>query len=682
MANFNWLQQWSEHGRKNGHSVFDLSKKMCFHLPNSLIVPIRFIETVPDDHFNINMSGLLRSMTMNKAAFYQGKAVFSAFFVPYKQLWHNFNQFVVVKQDKHSSTLKGSNYAPIINLYKLITTVLFYYYEDIKDEFGYPLAYNSARLLQFCKIFNFYPLFDIVDKMPAADKATFNDMIDNLAGYIGKFEDKYINVWRLLAYQHIFYDFYRNKYYDDLPFFQPTGDDEPQCGYIDVFNFDDIPCKTNVDCEFDITYSGWQSALNVFEGYDAARSANLLSLHYCQYRKDLYTSLLPSTQFGAVSALDFNGNVDLSDVDVNFGASGENVNTGYDSGRWNVQYGDMPDVATIQSQASTAESYRNTLSVVNRQGNRSNLYHDHSFSVGDVANKLYGNLIGETAPVISSFDVLELRRAELLQQWKQNALRAGNMVDDNFLSHYGVEPYYEDDNNVRFLGQFECHMDVNPVTATADSASGDNGNVGDIAAYGVGNIVGRPLDVQIKDFGVIVICAHFASEVYYSANGIDKQNTLIEPLDYFQSEFENAGLDSVAAWQQSTGIVGGNDENVLDMSFGFTPPYTFHKTEVDEVFGEYGDMLIADNEVLDDWQGSLGAWTVRRSDLLVDDGGTGDYFTTSLPLTRFYQSPKLTNSIFGVAYDGKGDTDPFGFAVNIECKAIRPMSVLGIPIFG
>lgn len=93
-------------------------------------------------------------------------------------------------------------------------------------------------------------------------------------------------------------------------------------------------------------------------------------------------------------------------------------------------------------------------------------------------------------------------------------------------------------------------------------------------------------------------------------------------------------------------------------------------------------MLIADNEMIDDWQGSLGAWTVRRSDLLVDDGGSGDFFTTSLPLTRFYQSPKLTNSIFGVAYDGTGATDPFGFAVNIECKAIRPMSVLGIPIFG
>ena len=575
MANFNWLQQWSEHGRKNGHSVFDLSKKMCFHLPNSLIVPIRFIETVPDDHFNINMSGLLRSMTMNKAAFYQGKAVFSAFFVPYKQLWHNFNQFVVVKQDKHSSTLKGSNYAPIVPLYNLITTVLYYYYENVKDEFGYPLAYNAARLLQFCKIFNFYPLFDLCDKMPAADKVTFNDMIDNLAVYIGKFEDKYVNIWRVLAYPHIFYDFYRNKYYDDLPFFQPTGEGEPQCGYIDIFNVDDVPCKTNIDCQLDITFDSWSSVTHDFEDFTASRTANLLSLHYCQYRKDLYTSLLPSTQFGAVSGLDFSGSVDLSNVDVSIGntETAEEFDSSYDIGRWkDVDGYDFGGANNVQTNSNgNLQWYFGQ--------NSKQIRHNHSINPADIADVLVGSVAGSVPPVVSSFDVLELRRAELLQQWKQNALRAGNMVDDNFRSHYGVEPYYEDDNNVRFLGQFECHMDVNPVTATADSTSGDNGNVGDIAAYGVGNIVGRPLDVQIKDFGVIVICAHFASEVYYSANGIDKQNTLIEPFDYFQSEFENAGLDSVAAWQQSVGIVGSSDENVLDMSFGFTPPYTFHKTE-------------------------------------------------------------------------------------------------------
>ena len=661
MANFNWLKQWSDNGRKMGHSVFDLSKKMCFHLPNSMIVPIRFIETVPDDHFQIDISGIMRSETMNKAAFYQGKAVFSAFFVPYKQLWHNFNQFVVEKVDKHSNRFRDSACAPNIELAVLLRFVCLQYWYEVKDEFGYPAFYNSARLLQYAKIFNLYPFFDTIKNL-ADDVATVSDFTAALnITFINKFKGRYVNLWRLLAYQHIFYDFYRNKYYDDNPFFVNEGN---ALEYIDTFNVDSVACSDVASSHFTIALGSYGETGYIEE--TDAKLANILNVHYCQYRKDLYTSLLPSTQFGAVSGLE---------IDPNFGTLTGRQNLGNTEVNNQYQYlnGDDLDPVGVVSSEDFMIGADSMLYDSNRE---IDIFHTHP--VMAQKNAILSAIKSGILP--SSFDVLSLRRAELLQQWKQNALRAGNMVDQNFESHYGVKPYYEDDNNVRFLGQFECRLDVNPVTATADSSGGVNSAVGDIAAYGVGSVAGQSIDVQIKDFGVIVVCAHMQSEVYYSANGIDKQNTLIEPFDYFQSEFENAGLDSVSAWQQSVGIM---DNDVLDMSFGFTPPYTMYKTEVDEVFGEYGDCSLHNGEDLNtSWNGSLSAWTVRRSDLLVDDGGSGDYYTTVLPLNRFYQSPKLTDSIFGINYDAKGDTDPFGFAVNIAVKAIRPMSVLGIPIFG
>lgn len=662
MANFNWLKQWSDNGRKMGHSVFDLSKKMCFHLPNSMILPIRFIETVPDDHFQIDMSGIMRTETMNKAAFYQGKAVFSAFFVPYKQLWHNFNQFVVEKIDKHSNRYRDSACAPNIELAVLLRFVCLQYWYEVKDEFGYPAFYNSVRLLQYTKIFNFYPFIPsiilIAEKQQSSD-----DFIDALdTAFINKFNGRYVNLWRLLAYQHIFYDFYRNKYYDDTPFFKDSSDSVFE--YIDTFNVDNIAC-TDVSTSHFVPNLGFYDE-GVYDEYNDVVLANILNVHYCQYRKDLYTSLLPSTQFGAVSGLQFSPAFNIvSPVNVSGTTS------------YNGDYLDANEEEPVGVVLSSDLMIGANSLLYDSSGER-NIVHDHTVNSSLDNSTLNSALNSGVLP--SSFDVLALRKAELLQQWKQNALRAGNMVDQNFESHYGVKPYYEDDNNVRFLGQFECRMDVNPVTATADSTGGSNGSVGDIAAYGVGSVVGNSIDVQIKDFGVIVICAHMQSEVYYSANGIDKQNTLIEPFDYFQSEFENAGLDSVSAWQQSTGIM---DNDTLDMSFGYTPPYTMYKTEVDEVFGEYGDACLHNGEDLNvSWNGSLSAWTVRRSDLLVDDGGSGDYYTTVLPLNRFYQSPKLTDSIFGINYDARGTTDPFGFAVNIAVKAIRPMSVLGIPIFG
>lgn len=657
MANFNWLQQWSQHKRQMGHSVFDLSKKMCFHLPNSMIVPIRFIETVPDDHFIINMSGLMRTETMNKAAFYQGKAVFSAFFVPYKQLWHNFNQFVVVKEDKHSVRYRGSNYAPVLKLKEIIEFVANTCYVGIVDEFGYPAAYGMARLLQFAKIVNMFPILKKVESYRSDPLKSYTDFENDIKPYLDEIGDKCVNMWRLLAYQHIYYDFYRNKYYDELPFFQSYDPDEPRLEYINTFNVDHLNCTTPFDNILSPEFGTFTNSgsTNGYADPGDCLIANILSPHYCQYRRDLYTSLLPSTQFGAVSGLTFtpslagSGIVSTDDNDIYHDYGGNDASNG---SQMSLENGGL------QYYNEDSEEYTESL-------------HAHDISMSNIANRLS---LGS-----SNIDVLSFRRAELLQQWKQNALRAGNMVDANFESHYGVKPFYEDDNNVRFLGQFECKLDVNPVTATADTDSSENGKVGDLAAYGVGSLTGHEIDVQIKDFGVIVICAHFASEVYYSANGIDKQNTLIEPLDYFQSEFENAGLDVVSAWQQSLGLA---TEDALDMAFGFTPPYTMYKTEVDEVFGEYSDMFITtdDHDFEVDFQGSLSAWTAKRSDLVFDDGN-GDYYRTILPLSRFYQSPKVTDSIFGVQYDAKGATDPFGFAVNIDVKAIRPMSVIGIPIF-
>lgn len=650
MANFNWLEQWRQHGRSNGHSVFDLSKKMTFNLPNALIMPIRFIETVPDDHLNLSLSGLLRTETFNRAAFFQGKAMFSAFFVPYKQLWHNFNQFVIQKDDKHSSLYKSSQFAPVVDLENLYKFVFSCAYDGLRDEFGYLVGYQMAYLLQLCKYGNIYSLMQKYDPTDYLSYPARADYLAELKPFTDQVHGKKVNIFRLLAYQHIFYDFYRNKYYDENPYYIEVGDDP--IPYIDTFNVDDIVCSSSADNELTFSYLGISDE---YEGWfndaSSVRIANILKPHYCQYRKDLYTSLLPSTQFGAVSGLSFASSIDINDIDTDmsgeyYKADGSRLGT---SGIWSSQFNFNNNKNALQVAFNTPED----------------AYHKHTIDGESLANNFRS---------ISSFDVLSLRKAELLQQWKQNALRAGNMVDSNFESHYGVKPFYEDDNNVRFLGQWQCNLDVNPVTATSEYGSA---KVGDLGAYGVGQIANNNIDVQIKDFGVIVICAHFASEVYYSGNGIDKQNTLVEPFDFFQSEFENSGMDTVVGSNQCPFIVGMNNA-----SLGFTPPYTYHKTEVDETFGEYSALpYFVSNLDAGIVQGSLSAWTVRRSDFIYISSN-GLYYSPVLSVNRFYQSPGLTDTIFGIKYNGNGNTDPFGFAVYIECKAIRPMSVLGIPIFG
>ena len=656
MSTYNWLNQWRDVGRKNGHSPFDLSKRIAFSSPNGLIQPIHFLETVPDDHIQMDLSAILRTETMNTAAFFSGKMFVDSFFVPYSQLWHNFNQFVSQKEDYHSTAYGGSQYVPFVMLKDLAVFVGncilgIYDFEGLFGHSAQILGRDMVRLLQFAGICDL-SYFITIDRFDITRAQKITRMTNWLTDRGSDFNDKAVNLFRLLAYQHVYYDYYRNKYYDnECQIYNSTYD--IVTSYIDSFNLDDIgPTRGpgSVSAQ-DFDFFDGQRLANPVLGTDFSnddsvqytRLANILGLHYHQYRKDLFTSLMPATQFGAVSSLSF------SDFSLKFDGNSESY-----------------------SFLSTDQYFDGT--VVSSNG-----ILEDSLVVSDSPQPI-------TFSIPNAFDVLALRRAEVLQQWKQNALRAGNMVDDNFKSHYGVEPYYEADNNVKFLGSWEINLEINPVTATSATGSQVNGAVGDLAAIGVGKAVGSPIDFQCKDFGVIVSCAYFVSDTYYGCSNLDKANTLIEPFDYFSPEFENVGFEPIGLSTQNNNISIGNQV------MGFTPPYTMYKTAVDQVYGAFQtqEFMVLDSEngdFLSLRPGSLSPWVVQRSDIQLinvlsqDDNWYVRYYDSIQDVSRFYQTPNLIDHIFGINYDYTYDTDQFLVAATFNIKAVRPMSVLGLPIF-
>lgn len=656
MANFNWLNQWRDVGRKNGHSPFDLSKRIAFSSPNGLIQPIHFLETVPDDHIQMDLSAILRSETMNTAAFFSGKMFVDTFFVPYSQLWHNFNQFVSQKEDYHSTSFLGSKFIPFVQLKDIVIFVSnvllgIYDFSGLFNISGRALGMDMVRLLQFAGIVDMSPILLITNSTASPSQKA--EAITKFIADRGADYTKSVNIFRLLAYQHIFYDYYRNKYYDNLCTTYDTNFDM-HCSYIDCFNVDDIGgTRTDYDTESSQDYDWFErsntehpvlgQAYTRASSSDMVRFANILGLHYHQYRKDLFTSLMPATQFGAVSSLSF------SDFTLNFNADGS--------------LADTPILGNSSAFGSSSGSV--------------------SFVDYDTPPTLN---VATSFNIPNAFDVLALRRAEVLQQWKQNALRAGNMVDDNFKSHYGVEPYYEADNNVKFLGSWEIPFEINPVTATSSTGAATNGAVGDLAAIGVGKAVGRPIDFQCKDFGVIVSCAYFVSDTYYGCSNLDKANTLIEPFDFFSPEFENVGFEPLGLSAQNNNVSLGNQV------MGFTLPYTLYKTSVDQAYGAFQNteymVLDSDNgDYLAVKSGSLSPWIVQRSDIqlvnVLDENNqwSVDSYDVIRDVSRFYQPASLVDHIFGITYDGTYDTDQFLVAATFNIKAVRPMSVLGLPIF-
>lgn len=694
----NFLEQWKSSGRKINHSAFDISSSIAATSPLGLIQPLRFFETNPNENFQLDVKGLLRSMTLNTAAFADMKLYIDATFVPYSQIWHNFNSFVSQKDDRHSSAYRDMLALPQINLDELYRLIIHQYvsafilkyiptyqgtmrlrgkngsYETaqiskdylVKDIHDYPVAYTLLRSIQFFKLgnLNFVPqkiesyAFENgveLDQDGHVTRDTREQFIENIMDMVdevdevlfgvGHTSDRYVNIMRPAAYQHIFYDKYRNSYFDEYPIIQPDDSTHPaKLRYVEIYNFDDIKCTTDSECR--ITFDWFPYEIDSGDlDYTKARIINLFMLHYHQYEKDIYTSGMNSTQFGAVSGVSFDDFVLHTNSDQDLILA--NQYTGYSN-----------DVVGAPS-----------------------------FAV-DVNNMiLYAEDVNSVVPIKfknpTFLDVLALRRAELMQQWKMNALRAGNMVDDNFKQHYGVEPYYESDNNVLSLGSWSASLNINPVTATASTDSTVNGTVGDLAAIGIGSVNGSVVRFKCNDFGVIVFNVFLMPRVMYSANGIDENNTLTEPFDFYSEEFENVGFEPLQWLRQNAMISGIENANMC-----FVPPYTRYKTNVDECFGEFSQLEYGN--VVKNQQGAITAvstkesygtmlpWVIQRADVrsaLVNG-------VVTRGLESFYIDPACINPLFAVEYDGTQKTDPFSLYLQFDVKALRPMSVLGLPIFG
>ena len=598
----------TKHPSKNG---FDLSRKHVFSSKVGQALPCLAVETVPNDHIEIDLTSLTRTQTFDTAAFLRGKMRYDFFFVPYSQLWHPFNQFVTQRTDRHSTRQLNHNYCPVVELSDLLNHLFlehqaFLSGNHITDMHGFDYASGMIRVLDLLGYGNFSWILETQGESSLDD---FNEVK-------GRYEGKYVNIFRLAAYQHIWYDYYRNKYYD----VQETGGlsaSNPDLSFLDYiygFNFDDVNCL-----DFGTSIAIGTSELNSSYQFnnDGVRWRNLLKLNYIQWKKDLFTSALPGQQFGVVSSVDISGASIFNDY---------------------VRTSSVSSTGTVQ--------------VLGTSGNGA------LTRAGDIQSNSWS--------IPSAFDVLSLRKAEALQSWKQATLRAGNMTDDAFEAHYGTKPYYDSDENVNYLGSISNSLQVNAVESTSDNGGQGNQPLGSLAATGTIVGQGNKIKFDARDFGVIMCICSYLPESEYESNCLDKANTLYEQFDFFTDEFQNIGLEAVPQYLQDS--FDPADWNII---IGFAPRYFMYKTAVDKTYGAF-------NRESQDYMGNFYKsgvfqhWVSPRHEYRIG---------TFRNLRTFYVDPHVYDQVFGLSADSTYATDHFLNNVFFDIKAIRPMSVLGLPEF-
>lgn len=223
-------------------NAFDLSHSDIFSIAPGMLLPIHVCEVNPNEHFEFTPANYVRTMPLNSAAFTRLKQHIEFFFVPMRTLCRQFQQFIVGTDYKISSLTSLNSYKNSIPCFDLIAQVkgLRPGQSSQPNEFGLPRHSDVLRLY---------------------------DMLGygiNIANY-SKFQQQgfsqtyLVNPFRLLAYQKVYFDHYRNPLYEL---------NDPSCYNIDA-------------------YYG-QSTLSNIGGY--------ITLRYRNWNKDYFTSASPSFQ--------------------------------------------------------------------------------------------------------------------------------------------------------------------------------------------------------------------------------------------------------------------------------------------------------------------------------------------------------------------------------------------------
>ena len=258
---------------------FDLSSRRIFSSKAGQLLPVGCWEVNPSEHFKFSVQDIVRTTTVNTAAYARMKEYYHFFFVSYKSLWQWFDQFIVGTPNPNSAlngiNLKSStspDYTAIcesVPSFQLNELLAHLSNSALKDSQGYSYKDGAFKLLNMLGYgstskggyhsYNFLTKGDHYDGQSNSASSSYFES--------GKLLTKFpcaVSPFRLLAYQKIFNDFYRVQ--DWTP------------ADVRSFNIDDFANNTNLSISKEVALSFCQ-------------------MRYRPYSKDWLTSMKPTPNY-------------------------------------------------------------------------------------------------------------------------------------------------------------------------------------------------------------------------------------------------------------------------------------------------------------------------------------------------------------------------------------------------
>lgn len=224
-------------------NAFDLSFSSKFTASVGMLLPCFCKEVNPNEHFRINPQMFLRSVPMNSAAYVRLKQYTEFYFVPMRLLWRSFPQFIAGTSNEFSVAIEDGSKFNNVPTWDFATLLRVLNSTSGTDTCGYKFKYGTTRLLD---LLGYGINVSNVDSLIAANTTkAFNFKV---------------SPFRMLAYQKIYSDFYRNSLYESIN--------------VESFNVDNVSPSSGI----------------------AAQTADMMYLRYRDWKKDYFNVVSPSFQ--------------------------------------------------------------------------------------------------------------------------------------------------------------------------------------------------------------------------------------------------------------------------------------------------------------------------------------------------------------------------------------------------
>lgn len=580
-------------------SAFDLSSKVAFSAKSGELLPIKWYFTMPGDKFTLKRQHFTRTQPVNTSAYTRIREYYDWFWVPLHLLWRNAPEVISQMQSNvqhagsQTSALTLGNYLPTISSSRISQALL--NLSGKNNYFGFDRADLSYKLIQYLRFGN------SVSKGVSKFYGTSISTSDTSYSQTFRF-DLNLSVFPLLAYKKFCQDYFRYSQWQDSS-----------------------PYLWNIDY-----YTGTSQQLFVTlpDSGDSYWSGNtLFDLEYCNWNKDIFTGVLPDSQFGDVASID-TGGLKAQDLSVQAKISSS-------------------DSSLVYLGAKTASTGTN-------------------FSVNAGPSAVPSNpLIVQLPAVAASFDVLALRRGEALQRWKEISLNVPQNYRAQINAHFGVDVGENMSGMSTYIGGDSSSLDISEVVNT-NLQSGTTSSEATIAGKGVGSSQGSE-KFEARDWGVLMCIYHNIPLLDYASSAPDPQLFVSQNTDLPVPELDSIGMQSIPVSMYSNGdneLVTGFASS--DFTVGYLPRYYNWKTSYDYVLGSF-------TTTEKEWVAPITSAIWKNMLSTVTTG------SSSITYNFFKVNPSVLNSIFQVNADSTWDTDQFLINCAFDVKVVRNLDYSGMP---